>query len=266
MKFSNKSSIEPHAVVGEIGPQKAPAGHAEEPAEDDDKLFDVDQLWRALSFVVQAVQEYRVTALVTLVLVLAATVAIASLWPKTYEADGRLLLQRNEVMASLVNPGRTIPREAESPTLAAREIVLGRENVLALMKATNLLEEWARARRPLLRFKDWLFGLVGSAPTEDDRIDALAGLIESRLQVGTSDEGTVSFSIRWPDAQMAYRLVDEAMNSFLQYRRVSETAAITESIAILNRSAETSKSRSLKPSPRCRAGRRRGWERGGRHR
>ena len=187
---------------------------------------------------VQAVQDYRVTALATLVLVLGATVAIASLWPKTYEADGRLLLQRNEVMASLVNPGRTIPREAESPTAAAREIVLGRENVLALMKATNLLEEWARARRPLLRFKDWLFGLVGSAPTEDDRIDALAGLIESRLQVGTSDEGIVSFSIRWPDAQMAYHLVDEAMNSFLQYRRVSETAAITESIAILNRSAE----------------------------
>ena len=117
--------------------------------------------------------------------------------------------------------------------------MLGRENVLALMKATNLLEEWARARRPLLRFKDWLFGLVGSAPTEDDRIDALAGLIENRLQVGTSDEGIVSFSIRWPDPQMAYHLVDEAMNSFLQYRRVSETAAITESIAILNRSAET---------------------------
>ena len=195
---------------------------------------------------------YRVTALATLVLVLGATVAIASLWPKTYEADGRLLLQRNEVMASLVNPGRTIPREAESPTAAAREIVLGRENVLALMKATNLLEEWARARRPLLRFKDWLFGLIGSAPTEDDRIDALAGLIESRLQVGTSDEGIVSFSIRWPDAQMAYHLVDEAMNSFLQYRRVSETAAITESIAILNRSAETLESQvseTIAPDP-----------------
>ena len=55
VKFSNKSSIEPHAVVAEIGPQKPPAGHADDPGEDD-KLFDVDQLWRALSFVVQAVQ------------------------------------------------------------------------------------------------------------------------------------------------------------------------------------------------------------------
>ena len=148
-------------------------------------------------------------------------------------------MQRNEVMASLVNPGRTIPREAESPTLAAREIVLGRENILAVMKATNLLEEWERTRRPLLRFKDWLFGLFGAAPTEDDRIDALAGLIEDRLQVGTSDEGTVSFSIRWPDPQMAVspgRRGHERASC--EYRRVSETAAITESIAILDRSAE----------------------------
>jgi succinoglycan biosynthesis transport protein ExoP len=236
VKFSNKSSIEPHAVVAEIGPQKAPVP---DDGGEDDKLFDFDQLWQAVSFVVEAVRQHKVTAVATFVLVLGATAALANLWPKTYEADGRLLLQRNEVTASLVNPGRTIPREAESPTAAAREIVLGRDNVLAVMKATNLLEEWSRTRAPLLRFKDWLFGLMGSAPTEGDRIDALAGLIEDRLEVGTSDEGTVSFSIRWPDAQMAYRLVDEAMNSFLQYRRVSETAAITESIAILNRSAET---------------------------
>jgi uncharacterized protein involved in exopolysaccharide biosynthesis len=238
VKFSNKSSIEPHAVVGEISPPKAPAGQIDDPA-DDDQLFDTEQLRGAVSFVVQAVKEYKFTALATLVLVLGATLAIASLWPRTYEVDGRLLLQRNDVTASLVNPNRTIPREAESPTLAAREIVLGRENVLALMEATNLVEEWARTRSPLLRLKDRLFGLIGSPPKEDDRVDALAGLIEGRLQVSTSDEGTVNFSIRWPDPQMAYHLVDEAMNSFLQYRRVSETAAITESIAILDRSAET---------------------------
>ena len=240
MQLSNKSNIQPHSVVAEVGPKEAPARlpDHEVPIEDD-KLFDVDQLRQSVSLVSEAVQRHKVAAVATFAIVFGAACTIASLWPKTYEADGRLLMQRNEVTASLVNPGRTIPREAESPTLAAREIVLGRENVLAVMKTTNLLEEWARTRPPLLRFKDWLFGLFGSAQTEDDRVDALAGLIEDRLLVGTSDEGAVSFSIRWPDAQMAYHLVDEAMNSFLQYRRVSETAAITESIAILRSSAQT---------------------------
>jgi len=235
--FSDKGHNEPD-TAGETRPDEAPRRRPDETA-DDDTLFDFDQVRQSASFVVEAVRLHKVTALAMLVLVLAAAFATASLWPKTYEAEGRLLLQRNEVTASLVNPGRTIPREAESPTFAAKEIVLGRENVLSLMKATNLLEEWARTRNPLLRFKDSLSGLWGAEPTEEDRLDALAGLIEDRLEVSTGEEGTVNFSVRWPDAQMAYRLVDEAMKSFLQYRRVSETSAITESIAILNRSAET---------------------------
>ena len=116
--------------------------------------------------------------------------------------------------------------------------MLGRENILGVVKATNLVEEWARRRPLVLRFKDWLFGLFGPAPTEEDRIDALAGMIEARLQVATGAEGTVVFSIRWPEPQMAYSLVNEAMNSFVVYRRASETSAIMESIAILKRSAE----------------------------
>lgn len=239
MQFSKQGNIEPHPVTAEVGPKEVPAGlsdHRVSP--EDDKLFDIDQLRQSVAFVIQSVRLHKVTAVATFVLVFGAITTLASLWPKTYEVDGRLLMQRNEVTASLVNPGRTIPREAESPTLAAREIVLGRENVLALMKTTNLLEEWERTRIPLLRLKDWLFGLFRAELTEDERIDALAGLIEERLQVGTSDEGAVSFFIRWPDPQMAYRLVDEAMKSFLEYRRINETAAITESIAILDRSAK----------------------------
>jgi uncharacterized protein involved in exopolysaccharide biosynthesis len=236
VKFSNKSTADPRPTV-ETGPKLA-AARPPDPHDrlDDDALFDFNQLRQSAEFVLDSVRRYRVAALATLVVALGAATATANLWPKSYEADGRLLMQRNELMASLVNPGRTIPREAESPTLAAREIVLGRDNVLALMKATNLLEQWQAARSPLLRLKDGLMRLFRSAPTEDERVDALAGLIEQRLQVGTSDEGAVSFLIRWPDAQIAFRLVDEAMKSFLEYRRVTETAAITESIGILDRS------------------------------
>ncbi len=237
MQSSNKSNIESHAKVAEVGPKKGPATMPDDrDLLQDDKLFDIDQLWQSVRFVVEAVQRHKTTAVATFVLVFGAAFTIASLWPRTYEVDGRLLMQRNELMTSLVNPGRAITRE--SPLLAAREIVLRRDNILAVMKATNLVEEWERARSPLLRFKDWLFGLLGSAPTEEDRTDALVGLVEDRLQVGTGNEGTVSFVVRWPDPQMAVHLVDEAIKSFVEYRRVSETVAISESIAILDRSAE----------------------------
>lgn len=238
MQSSNKSNIESHDVVAQVGPKEGSGALPDDrdPLQDD-KLFDIDQLWQSVSFVVQAVKDHKTTAVATFVLVFGAIATIASLWPKTYDVDGRLLLQQNQLMASLVNPGRTT-REVESPARAAREIVLGRDNILGMMKATNLLEEWARTRPLLPRFKDWLLGLFRAAPTEDERIDALVGLIEDRLQVGTGNEGVVSFVIRWPDPEMAYRLVNEAMNSFVEYRRVSETSAIMESIAILKRSAE----------------------------
>jgi uncharacterized protein involved in exopolysaccharide biosynthesis len=232
----NKSTAEPRPGT-DVG-SKLAAASPPEPL-DDDQLFDFNRLREYAGVVLEAVWRYRVVALVTFVLAVAATTAVANMWPKSYDADGRLLLQRNELMASLVNPGRTIPRDAQSPTLAAQEIVLRRENVLALMKATNLLEQWEATRSPLLRARDGIMRLFRSTPTEDERLDAMAGLVEQRLQVGTSDEGVVSFSIRWPDAQMAYRLTDEAMKSFLEYRRATELAAITESIAILDRSIET---------------------------
>jgi hypothetical protein len=79
--------------------------------------------------------------------------------------------------------------------------VLGRENPLAVMKATNSSRNGAHAA-PLLRLGGLLFDCFVS--TTDERIDALAGLIEIAAG-GTSDEGAVSFSIRcrmrrWPIA------------------------------------------------------------------
>jgi uncharacterized protein involved in exopolysaccharide biosynthesis len=236
VQVTNKSIAESRPT-SETGPKLA-AARPPEP-QDDDQLFDFDQLRESIGLVLDALRRYRFVAVATFVAALGTAAALVMLWPKSYEADGRLLMQRNELMASLVNPGRTIPREAESPTLAAREIVLGRENVLALMKATNLLERWEATRSPLLRAKDAMMRLINATPTEDERVDALAGLIEQRLTVGTSDEGAVSLFISWPDAQSAFRLVDEAMKSFLEHRRVTESAAITESITILDRSIES---------------------------
>ncbi|MCC7126225.1 MAG: hypothetical protein IT178_15360 [Acidobacteria bacterium] len=203
---------------------------------DDGPLFDVAQIRAGIRSVFSALGDHWFVAILTFVVVTGGVAAAARAWPKTYQVDGRLLVHRNELMASLVNPGRTIPREAESPTRAAQEIVLSRQNLLTIMEATNLRSEWERTRPPLLRFKDTVMGLLQSPPSEEDRIDALIGLLEARLQVGTSEEGTVSFVLRWSDPQMAYHLVDEAMKSFLEYRKQSETIAITDSIAILDQS------------------------------
>jgi uncharacterized protein involved in exopolysaccharide biosynthesis len=203
-----------------------------------DKLLDVDMLVAYARLVGGAVRRRVMVAAATFGIVFGMICLGAMMWPRTYEAYGRLLVQRNDVMALLVNPGRAMPRDAETPTAAAEEIVRGRGNLVGIIKETNLLQEWDRTRPLLLKIKDRVFRLVLGTPTEEDRIDALVGFIDARLQVAATDEGAISFVLRWPDPYMAQQLVQKAMQSFLNHRRVTERNAIADSIAILDRSVQ----------------------------
>ncbi|MEZ5420630.1 MAG: hypothetical protein R2708_25255 [Vicinamibacterales bacterium] len=109
------------------------------------------------------------------------------------------------------------------------------------------LAEWERTRTPLFRLKDRVMAADRRRAQQERRIDAMAGLLKTALQVGANDEGTVSFVLRWPDPVMGRQLVDSAMQTFEQ-RRVTEAAAITDSIAILDRSANAIESETGRPS------------------
>jgi hypothetical protein len=84
----------------------------------------------------------------------------------------------------------------------------------------------------VVKVKDKLVHLVNGEPTEEERVDAMVGLLEKRLQVGT-DQQTVTIAIDWHDAQTAYLLVDTAQQNFLETRHVTEMTAISEALSIL---------------------------------
>ena len=62
-----------------------------------------------------------------------------------------------------------------------------------------------------------------------------AGFKVTLVDAGPVGDGTVRIELTWPDAAMAYRLVQAAQQAFLDARQAAETAAIGESIAILER-------------------------------
>ena len=206
---------------------------------DADRLIDPQQIGNYLGFIVRAVGRRWLLAGTTALLMLSATTAAALYWPKAYNVDAKLLVQRNDVMASLVNPGRTIAREAESPTRAAEEVVLQHENLLAVIKQTDLLNEWEHTRVPLLKTKDEILARFRGPKTDEDKLDSMVGLLQQRLKIAATPEGSVTFDLRWPDPKVAYEIVDHAIQNFLQFRRVSETSAITDSIEILDQSVKT---------------------------
>jgi hypothetical protein len=216
---------------------------AESESEDaNEALVDFRQFAQYAGFVIRATVRHPILTLGTFLLAFAMTATAAILLPKTYHTQVKLLAQRNAVMTALSNPGRAVPWDADAPTRAAKETVLQRENLLNVMKQTDLLNEWERTRVPLLRFKDWLTDkIVRRRPTPEEKIEQLLGLLETRLLVsaGAVGDGTVTIDLDWPNATMAFRLVEAAQINFIKARQQSETATIGESITILERYAST---------------------------
>jgi uncharacterized protein involved in exopolysaccharide biosynthesis len=233
----------PHPVeVRSVAP-KSPTEASVHPTEvesepEEEKLIDVRQLVDYAGFVLRSVRRHMRLALATVVLVLAATGATLAILPRTYHVETRLLAQRNAVMTALSNPNRAVPWDADAPTRAAAETVLRRDNLIALITQTDLIRHWKRTRAPILKVKDWLVSTAsGHVLTPDEELDALIDMLEARMKVaaGPVGDGTVTIELDWPDAEMAYRLVQDAQQAFLEARQAAESAAIGESITILER-------------------------------
>jgi uncharacterized protein involved in exopolysaccharide biosynthesis len=203
---------------------------------------DVRQFIDYSGFVIGAVRRHAVLVAAVFGVVIALTGTALLVMPKTYHVQTKLLAQRNEVMAALSNPGRAVPWDADSPTRAAAETVLRRDNLISMIGITNLMEEWQRTRAPILRIKDAVYRVVlRRMLTPDEQLDALVGYLESKMTVvaGPGGDGTVTIDLDWPNAQMAFRLVEAAQQTFLEARQRAEAAAIGESIGILERYSAT---------------------------
>ena len=179
-------------------PQPPPA--SEESAD----LFDYALLRDHLGFTLRAVGRHPGVALLVLASVVGASVEGLRVLPRTYHAETKLLAQRNQVMGAIGNPNRSIPWDADAPTRAAQETVLRHDNLVLLVKQTDLLDGWERTRAPAVRLKDWVVRRFTGPMNDDDRMEALIGLLEKRLYVETGDQ-TVTIAVDWPDAQAAFR-------------------------------------------------------------
>jgi uncharacterized protein involved in exopolysaccharide biosynthesis len=193
-------------------------------------LFDYEFLRNAAGFVLRGVRRHRQAALLTAGAVLLVGAVVVAVLPRTYHAEARLLANQNQLIRALGNPRASLP--SEDPTRAARELIFAHDNLVSLMRQTNLMKQWEEGRPLVLKLRDGLARLVGGAAAEQDKIDAMVGTLEKHLKVET-DQQTVTISIDWPDPQQAYLLVETAQQNFLETRHLTEMTAISEALSIL---------------------------------
>ena len=225
---------QPRAPAGYVLVQQDPGAHGgTEPAD----LFDWPLIGSYTMFVLRSSRRHKRLFVLVWLGIVALSLGLMVSLPKTYQVRTTLQAQRNQVMPALSNPTRAIPIDADAPTRLAAETVERYDNLVALIQQTDLLKNWKLHRAPLPRLKDFFRRILFKAPTKEDEIDNFAYYLREKLWVATGD-GTVTIGIDFPDPDLAYRLVDEAMQNFLEARHASDVSSIAEAITILEGRAQ----------------------------
>jgi len=222
----------PLASAGYALPQQEQATQGE-PSE----LFDWALIGSYATFVFHSIWRHKLQFLLVWGGIIGLSAGLMFVLPKTYQVKTTLQAQRNQVMASLSNPGRAVPIDADAPTRLAAETVHRYDNLLALIQQTELIKDWPLHRAPILKLKDFIWRHVFKPPTQQEQTENFVYYLQNRLWVVTGD-GTVTIGIEFPDPQLAYRLVDTALQNFLEARHAADVSSIAEAITLLEGRAE----------------------------
>ena len=201
------------------------------------ELFDWQLIGSYAGFVLHSIRRHKLLFLSIWVGIVAFSLALMWAMPKTYQVKTTLQAQRNQIMPALSNPTRAIPMDADTPTRQAAETVQRYDNLVALIEQTELIKNWRLHRAPLLRVKDAIWPVLFKPPKPEEQIEDFVYYLRNRLWVMTG-EGTVTIGIEFPDPQQAYRLVNTAVENFLEARHAAEVSTISEAITILEARAD----------------------------
>jgi len=196
----------------------------------DDEEAQASLLDRARDAAKAAGRRKALTAFVA-VICLAMTVVAAIFAPKSYEVEAKVLVTRARLIGAAAD--YSTPEEQKSQARQFEEQVKARDNILNLIKQTQLVERWDSMRQPHRRLLDQLGAKLGSSPpTDEQKFDALMKTLDAKLRV-VVDDATVSIYIEWSDPTAARDIVANAMKNFQDARYGVEIGGINEQLKIL---------------------------------
>ncbi|HEY3494614.1 MAG TPA: hypothetical protein VGK73_08005, partial [Polyangiaceae bacterium] len=185
-----------------------------------------------LAFGARAVRRHRLLMLITFLVVSSLVLGVASLLPKSYYSEIRLVLQ---------DPGALSTDNRADPFAGAETTILRQNTLESIVKQTGLVHTWESTLTPLQRLKNRVLNRSSAALSEKDKTDVLVGMLGNRYSIDTWG-GKLTISIEWPEPKMAARLVEAAEQTYLQNRHGIEVASLGESIAILEKHAAKERS------------------------
>ena len=185
-----------------------------------------------IRFVLAAARRHLLLGTASLVVVASIGVAISIAIPSMYEASSKILVSQTALAtAALSNPNRQLP--VVDPMRGITEVTMTRENLESIIRETGLIQHWAVTRSPILKAKDWLWSVVMGPIPDSDRVRALIGVLETRINLRAEDSTTIRIQVVWGDREMVVKLAKAVHDKFLQARVAQETSVITAAIGVI---------------------------------
>lgn len=209
------------------------------PYDDQQGAFTAD-LTRALDvvfFAVRAVGRRKKLALAMFLITVAAAVAVLSVSPRLYRVTTRLLTHKAYVLTALVSPRRSVPLQADAPTLGAVEIIKSREVMSGILADARVKERWQETRTAVGELKDTLRELIKGPMSDDDFEEALLEMLDKRL-IAYVDGDVVVMEVTWHDAETAMALSEATHRRFLMKKKEGELSEVRETLSILEANVE----------------------------
>jgi uncharacterized protein involved in exopolysaccharide biosynthesis len=191
------------------------------------ELFDGAQIKNYIGFFLRSIKRRKKMVFFVFAIVALGTIGALKVLPKTYHVETKVLAVKSQVLQVRGDMG------SDALARTAAETVLRHENLVAVVKQTDLPHTWYQHRAPALALKDKIFTAIRGEEPEQDRIDWMVDLLEKKMNVWSTQEGAVTIQLDFPDPQLAFHIVEATQQNFLEARHVSEISAIAESVSIL---------------------------------
>ncbi|MDB4997369.1 MAG: Chain length determinant family protein [Myxococcaceae bacterium] len=165
----------------------------------------------------------------------------ATFAPPVFDSTCKILVQKSSAMQILSNPHANIQNEAASDTFSsAPNIILRRDNLVAVIEETKLWDRWVANRPPLFGLKDKIMQGVFGEMTDEMKQRVLISILEKKVYISPDEGSILKIRVEWQDADTAFALVSAFEQRFLADKSTSEASVTSEAIAILEEESKRS--------------------------
>jgi uncharacterized protein involved in exopolysaccharide biosynthesis len=210
---------------------QATAGEGEEEGLDLEGVKDI------LRFIGRSPRRHPWLATTVFAVIATLGVTVSITMPRVYNSTVRLLAQKTMMIPALSNPNLQLREGDFAPTKDVADVIRRRENIIEIVKDSNLVVRFYATRSAALRLKDRVMAAIAGPMTETDKEHAVVGTLEKKLEV-TSDENSVTISVDWSDPNVAYTIVTNVEKNFIDARYDTEVAMIEDAIGLLQQHAK----------------------------